>query len=734
MTRISSSAAALAIASAGVTVLTGLSTVQPALAQDATPLPEIVVTSPSPVVKKHKKAPAAAKAASKKTPATPGEPEPLPAPASSHIDAAAGTPIVADDAFVPITVVTERDIQAQPGATLTDSLQNRPGITGSNFAPGANRPVIRGLDNYRVRVQENGIGTHDVSALSEDHAIPVDPFAAERIEVVRGPATLRYGSQAIGGVVSVENDRIPSFIPPRGYTAEFMGGLNSVDDGRDGAFKVTSGAGPVAFHADGFARRSDDYDTPDGRQRNSFVESQGGAVGGSLVGPRGFVGVSLARIESLYGIPGGDVSADPRIDMAQDKINAKGEWHVHNSGIEALRFWFGASDYAHNELATEDGEEFIGSRFTNKEQEGRLELQHMPVATSLGELSGAVGVQWGHRNIRGQSFEGESLLEPAETDSIAGFIFEELQLNQKLRLQAAARIEHNRVTGIGIEDPLGPAPVPTAQDRSFDPFGTSLGLLYELPMNTVARLTGQYVERAPDAAELFSKGVHEATGTFEIGNPDLAVEKASTVEIGLKRATGSFRFDASAYYTQYDDFIFKQLTGVFCGDTSCGPAEDELKQLVFGQRDATFYGAELAAQYDVARVWHGLWGIDGQYDFVRAEFDNGENVPRIPPHRLGGGLFYRDANWFARVGVLHAFDQDEIGLNETETKGYTLLSAEVSYTTRLEPNALGAPQLTVGLKGENLADDEVRNHVSFKKDEVLEPGASVRLFGSVKLN
>lgn len=729
-------AAALATGSAALTVMTGL-LAGTAFAQDATPLPEIVVTSPSPVVKKHKKSPSVSNAKAKKATAATNEPAALSPPASSHIEAAAGTPIVSDDAFVPITVVTEREIQAQQGATLTDSLQNKPGITGSNFAPGANRPVIRGLDNYRVRVQENGIGTHDVSALSEDHAIPIDPFAAERVEVVRGPATLRYGSQAIGGVVSVENDRIPSFIPPHGYTAEVMGGLNSVDDGRDGAFKVTSGAGAFAVHADGFARRSDDYDTPNGRQLNSFVDSSGGSFGGSVVGLDGFVGVSLAHIESLYGIPGGDVSEDPRIDMHQDKINTKGEWHVQGSGIEALRFWFGASDYAHNELATVDGSEFVGSRFTNKEQEGRLELQHVPISTAFGELSGAVGAQWDHRNIRGQSFEGDSLLEPAETDSIAGFIFEELQLTPKLRLQAAGRIEHNQVTGIGVEDPFGPLPVPTDQDRSFDPFGTSLGLLYELPANVVARLTGQYVERAPDAAELFSKGAHDATGTFEIGNPDLALEKASTIEIGLKRSTGSLRFDASVYYTQYDGFIFKQLTGVRCGATlaSCGaPGADELKQLVFGQRDATFYGAELAAQYDVAHIWRGLWGVDGQYDFVRAEFDNGENVPRIPPHRLGGGLFYRDAKWFAHVGVLHAFDQNEIGVNETETKGYTLLSAEVSYTTRLEPNALGAPQLTVGLKGDNLANDDVRNHVSFKKDEVLEPGASVRLFGSVKLN
>lgn len=721
------SAKATLLASTAVISLIGLN--RPLQAQEAAPLPEIVVTSPSPVAKKRPKKPGTATA--KKAPANAASASASAAPSPPT----PGAHISSDEAFVPVTVVTDRDLTAQQGATLTDSLDQKPGITGSTFAPGASRPIIRGLDTYRVRVQENGIGAHDVSALSEDHAVPIDPFAAERIEVVRGPATLRYGSQAIGGVVSVENNRIPSFIPPRGYTASITGGLTSVDEGRDGAFKVTSGAGPVAVHADGFARRSDDYDTPQGRQLNSFVESEGGAFGGSIIGSDGFIGVSLSRVESLYGIPGEDVEERPRIDMAQDKINAKGEWHIQSSGIEAIRFWFGASDYAHDEVVTEDGENAVGSRFTNKEQEGRLELQHMPVATALGELTGAWGAQFGHRNIRGQSFEGESLLEPAETDTAAAFVFEELQLTQRLRLQAAARIEHNRVSGTGLEDPLAPIPVLADRERTFTPGGVSLGALYALPADVVARVTGQHVERAPDAAELFSKGVHEATGTFEIGNPNLDVESASTIEVGLKRTAGAFRFDASAFYTQYDGFIFKQLTGVGCGDDSCGvPGEDELDQLVFTQRDAEFYGVELAAQYDVSRIWRGTWGIDGQYDFVNASFDGGGNVPRIPPHRLGGGLFYRDANWFARVGVLHAFDQTRIATNETETDGYTLLSAELSYTTPLEPNALGAPQLTVGLKGENLADQEVRNHVSFKKDEVLEPGASVRLFGTVKLN
>jgi iron complex outermembrane recepter protein len=172
----------------------------------------------------------------------------------------------------------------------------KPGISGSTFAPGANRPIIRGLDNYRVRIQENGIATHDVSNLSEDHAIPIDPFSADQVEVVRGPATLRYGSQAIGGFVDAINSRIPEFVPKGGVSAELKGGLTSVDDGRDGAFQVTAGAGNFALHADAFKRRAEDYGTPQGTQLNSFVESDGGAVGGSIVGSDGYVGVSYSSV------------------------------------------------------------------------------------------------------------------------------------------------------------------------------------------------------------------------------------------------------------------------------------------------------------------------------------------------------------------------------------------------------------------------------------------------------
>lgn len=693
----------------------------------------------------------AAKPKKKKVAAAPSKPPPKPKPAVKPVpveaspepqpptaeDVAAGdgfsappgTLIVSEDPFAPVTTTTGREIEAKQGQTITDTLAAKPGIIGSTFAPGASRPIVRGLDNNRVRVQEDGIGTHDVSTLSEDHAIPVDPYAAERVDVIQGPETLRYGGQAVGGVVSIENDRIPSFIPRDGFSGAVTGGLSSVDDGKDGAFKATAGSNGVAVHADGFKRQADDYRTPHGIQDNSYVDSQGGSAGISLVGVDGFVGVAFGHVESNYGIP----AETSHIELEQDKILSKGAWNVRAGGIEAIRYWFGASDYAHNEIAEDGG---VGSRFTNREQEFRAEIDQHPISTALGQLSGTWGGQWGHGNLQAQSFEGSSLLDPAETNRIAGYVFQTLGLTQQLKVLGAARIEQARIDGTGIVDFSDPLNlVIFTGEKSYTPLSVSAGLAYDFSNGITGRLTGQYVERAPEAAELFSQGLHEATGTFEIGNPDLQKEKARTVEVGLKKSAGNLRFDASAYYTQFDGFISKDLTGVKCGATidTCG-IEDELDQVRFEQRDARFYGVEAAVQYDVAPIWNGVWGIEGQYDFVNARFSDGENVPRIPPHRLGGGLYYRDAHWFARTGVLHALDQDRIALVEIPTKGYTLISAELSYTTRIDSAGAVQPEFTIGIRGENLADDEVRNHASFLKDEVLQPGASVRVFGSLKLN
>ncbi len=730
-------------------------------AQAQIQLPGIVVTSPSPV-QRPRRVPTPRPA----TAATLAEPVDAPAPLP-------GTLLVDEDAFVPVTVMSEREIEARAVSNIGDVTAQKPGVTASTFAPGASRPIIRGLDRFRVRVQENGIGTHDVSALSEDHAVPIDPFAAERVEIIRGPATLRYGSQAIGGVVDVSNDRIPQFMPKDGFSAVLKGGLGSVDDSHDGGFKVMSGAGNVVLYADAFRRQADDYDTPRGRQANSFVESSGYSLGASIVGESGFIGVSYTRFKSFYGIPGEDADDHrPRIDLNQEKLQSRGEWRLNDYGIEAIRFWLGTTRYKHDEIVAHEEDhgdhshfhDEIESRYTNRQHEARLEVQHQAFNSPIGIFRGAVGVHWDQKRVRGFIYddhlaeEMDGLIDPpARSTSIAAFWFEELEITKRLRLQAAARIESVRAKGTGVEieahDDHFHYHV-EERSRSFAPKSASLGALYELPLGVVARLTGQYTERAPDVAELFSKGLHHAAGTFEIGNPDLKVEKASTIELGFKRARGALRFDATAFHTRYRNFIFKRFTGIECEGTlaSCGEhdhddddddddhdhAHGDSDQLVFSQRDATFSGVELSAQWDAFAFGRGVIGFEGQYDFVNAKFSGGGYVPRIPPHRLGAGIYYRDANWLARVFALHAFDQDKVAfddIKDTPTDGYTLLNADLSYTFALQPE-IGriSPQMTIGLRAENLLDEDVRNHVSYKKDEVLQPGRTIRLYGVVRYN
>jgi iron complex outermembrane receptor protein len=249
----------------------------------------------------------------------------------------------------------------------------------------------------------------------------------------------------------------------------------------------------------------------------------------------------------------------------------------------------------------------------------------------------------------------------------------------------------------------------------------------------VANLSVQRAQRAPAAPELYSRGSDGASGTFVIGNPDLKIETAESVEVGLKRSSGQLRFEASLYYTRYLDFIFKQVTGNFCTDTfaSCG-ATGPLLQVAYGQRDANFRGAELMAQLDVTPLSDGMLGIDTQFDVVRATFADGSNVPRIAPMRVGGGVWWRSAELYARLGVLHAFTQNDIALNETSTTGYNLLKAEVSYTHTFAKVDGGLRDITFGVTGDNLLDERVRNHISFKKAEVLQPGRGVRLFTSMR--
>jgi iron complex outermembrane receptor protein len=741
-----------------------------ALAETAhaqTELAPITVTAPSPI----RRAPAHTAPRVRVTPAR------VEQPAAPIIAAApqAGVLSIVTDQFATVTVVPNEELRRTPSSTLGDLLFSKPGITGSSFAPGASsRPIIRGLDVNRVGIVENGTGGGGVSDLGEDHFVPINPLVTNQIEVIRGPATLRYGSQSIGGVVSATNNRIPDAMPfcrsdPRWQGSqtcanlELRGAATTSDNGLEGGVLVDGAAGNVAVHADAFGRKTDDYRVPsypylfdpghpfNGTQPNSSTRSDGQSVGASYLFNEGFVGAAITQNNTLYHVPGIDgADHNTRIDAHETKITAKGEYRPMASGIDAVRFWLGATDYRHNEIGlldpadtTTDG---VRQSFTNKEQEGRIEVQLSPFNLRFAQLTTALGIQAGHQELTAPSPDNAGLWDPNNNHRVAGYIFNEFAFSPFTKAQVAGRIEQVNLHGSTPTFPGDFLPVAgdpdiltstATRDLSFTPKSISVGLIQNLPWDLVGSITAQRVERAPKPAELFSRGAHDATGTFDIGNPNLSVEVANSIEVGLRRAVGPLRFEATAYYTKFDGFIFRRLTGVLCDATfeTCGDGNPDNagKQAVYSQRDATFRGGEFQAQYDVAKVLNGVWGVESQFDVVRATFTDGTNAPRITPMRLGGGAFYRDDNWLLRVNLLHAFAQNDIAAFETPTDGYNLLKAEISYTKKLPNAPLGAPrEFTVGVVGNNLLNEDIRNHVSYTKDEVLMPGASVRAFANVK--
>jgi iron complex outermembrane recepter protein len=748
-----------------------------------TQLPEIRVTAPSPIVRRARARPVAPAPG----PRVETTPETAPPQPTLEIPQPGVLPIVTDQ-FATVTVVPNEELRRTPASTMGDLLFSKPGITGSSFAPGASsRPIIRGLDVNRVGIVENGIGGGGVSDLGEDHFVPINPLASTQVEVIRGPATLRYGSQSIGGVVSATNNRIPDAFPPcrdqyRPISAyaglpvkatpivpafgapcanvEFRGAATTVDNGLEGGVLLDAAAGNIAVHADAFGRKADDYRIPsypylfdptrpfNGRQPNSFARTDSQSVGASYIFNEGFVGAAVTQNNALYAIPGIDGEDHrTRIDARETKFTSKGEYRPMASGIDAVRFWYGYTDYKHNEIGLADPLDFttdgVRQTFTNKEHEGRLEVQLLPFNLRFAQLTTALGLQAGAQQLTAPGdtpgpFSG--LFDPNDNHRVAGYIFNEFKFSEWTKAQVAGRIEHVRLNGTTPDFPADFLPdgnplVASQRNLEFNPKSISVGLIQNLPWDLVASITGQRVERAPKPAELFSRGPHNATATFDIGNPNLSIEVANSVEVGLRRATGPLRFEATAYYTRFNGFIFRRLTGVMCDETfeSCGDPGAELNQAVYSQRDAIFRGGELQAQYDVAKVLNGVWGVEGQFDIVRATFTDGTNVPRITPMRAGGGVFYRDGNWLARVNLLHAFEQNDIGASETPTAGYNLLKAEVSYTQKLRNPRPGEPrEFTVGVVGNNLLNEDIRNHVSYTKNGVLMPGAGVRAFANVK--
>lgn len=603
------------------------------------------------------------------------------------------------DLAQPVSVLGGEELGLRLAPTLGETLAQEPGVSSTYFGPGASRPVIRGLGGDRVRVLQEGIGTNDASSTSADHAVSVDAGVAERIEVLRGPATLLYGSSAIGGVVNVIDGAIPEYATDDALSGslELRGGTAA--DERSGSLGLDGGHGRWAWHVSGLRRVTGDLAVPGGTVANSDVETASASAGAShFFGDRGFLGIAVSGFDSEYGLPGGHGEEDEhddedvRIDLEQRRLDLKGRVSAPFGAFDALKVRFGAGDYRHVEL--EGGE--IGTSFFNDEWEGRLEL----VQRQRGSWRGSLGLQARHRDF--VAIGEEAFVPASKTRSWAVFAFEEWELG-RLTFQLGGRFESQEL------DPEGALP-----DRGFDGVSASAGLVWKVDDGHSVAVSLARSTKLPNAEELYSDGPHVATRTFEIGDPGLDQETSLGLDVSLRRQSGRFTGELTFFVTRFDDFIFQTFTG---GE------EDGLPVVRYVQDDAVLAGAELESRFE---LWHGGSShLDLQLfgDYVEAELRaTGEPLPRMPPLRYGAGLHYHGDRLHGMLEVRRTDGQDRLAAHETATAGFTFVNASVSYRT-----FRGSKIYDLLLRGRNLTDEEGRNHVSFLKDEVPLPGRDVSL-------
>lgn len=603
------------------------------------------------------------------------------------------------DLAQPASVLDEEALRRKRAASLGDTLAQEPGVQSSAFGPAAGRPIIRGLDGPRIRVLENGIGTMDASAVSPDHAVTTESLNAEQVEILRGPASLLYGSGAIGGVVNVVSNLVPR--ERRAASGAIEARLGSANDERTGAFRIDSGSGPAMLHADGFSRRTRDYETPLGPLPGSDIDARGGGVGASWVGERGYLGLGISGLRNDYGIPSGEGT---RIALEQSRVESSGELSRPLTGFERARFRAGHSDYEHREI--EAGGE-VGTTFRTKSWEGRIELLHAPIAG----WRGTAGVQ---AQDREQSALGEEAILPlTRARALAGFLVEERDFGS-VKLDFGMRLER--------EDrrPEGDLPL-----RDFTLATPAVGLVFRLPGELRLALSATQAQRAPSVEELYTHGAHHATATFEIGDPALRKEVSRNLDVTLRKAEGELRWKVNAFANRVKDYVFTAsqdadgdgVADRFDHEGSPSPDGEFLVQR-YAQAAARFRGLEAEIGWrDPAGV--GSWRAFG--DIVRGRLESGENLPRMSPARIGGEARARWGEMEAGASAIHAFGQARVAPLESATPGYTRVDADFAWT--LERRAGG--RLIFFVQGTNLTDRVIRVHTSHLKDVAPLMGRSI---------
>ncbi|MDP3906081.1 TonB-dependent receptor [Novosphingobium sp.] len=656
------------------------------------------------------------------------------------------------DVLSGVAVLRGEELTAALRSSIGDTLAHTPGVSASSFGPSASRPVLRGLQGERVRVLSNGIGSIDVSNTSADHASAINPLLARRIEVLRGPQSLQYGSAAIGGVVNVIDHRIPVAVPDEPVHLSMLGSYGSAADERSlsGSTDVALGGGWVA-HFDGSYFKSNDlriggyaltpalraealassllpHDDEDhghedeeidfaanagvkGRLPNSAARTWTAGAGLAYINDGGSIGVAYSRYDSRYGIPirlatlPGQHQEAPVLHLKQDRIDARAEVLVKDDLLDRIAFRYAYGNYSHAEI---DPEGAIGTSFFNKGMEGRLEL----VQADRAGWTGASGAQFVLRdfNVVGD----EAYLPRNDTRQVGLFTVQQLQRGP-VRLEAGLRFEHSRLEAKPLPDQAQFTPTV----RTYDAFSGSVGAAYDFAPGWKIGANLSRAERAPSAEELFANGPHHGTETYEIGNLALRKERATSVEAILRGSGNGFDIEASIYHSWFGNFIYEARTGGM---------EDGLPVYQISQADAKLYGFEVQGEVTLAKP--GTWTIkaDALADWVHAEITGQGPAPRIPPLRLLGGLSAHSPKLDLRAEVEHVTQQDRVAAFETTTPGYTSVNAEIA----LRPWGKERP-LSFTLSANNLFNVTARRHASFLKDYAPLAGRDIRVTARLEI-
>ena len=651
-----------------------------------------------------------------------------------------------DEAITGQSILAGDALQDRLAGTIGETLKLEPGVSSTSFGAGASRPIIRGQGGDRVRILTNGIGSIDASSASPDHAVAVEPAQAERIEVLRGAALLRYGSSGAGGVVNTIDGRIPSDFPDGETDASIRIGASSVDSGAEAAASVDQRAGNFVIHLDGTYRDAEDYRIPvegesraqlaeegeevpddfnEGRRlENSFARSRSLTGGISYIGDRGFAGFAVHDFNTTYGVPGGhgheeeeeehgdDDHEDEEhedeehgheeegeelvtIKLDQTRLDFNGAWDF-DGPIERIQAFAGYADYTHTEF---EGDE-VGTVFTNEGFEIRAEA----IQAARGNWRAAHGVQYRERDFA--AIGDEAFVPPTQTQQLGIYSFHEVEIGDG-HLEGAIRYERT-----DQEDTTG------GVDRTFDLFSVSTG--GDVHLSEAVRLGGTVfrTERAPTTEELFSNGPHLATSQFELGDATLGKEVATGIEGAIRHREDGHSATLNVFYTDYSNYIF---------ETQTGDEEDGLPVFQFTADDAQFYGFEAVGQTQFGSIGKFDLSADALVEYVRAKTDSG-NLPRIPPLSVLSGLEAETDRVKLRAEWEYVAEAKNLGAFELPTDDYNLVNAFVTWKA-----PTGAENVALRFSVLNIFDTEARQHTSFLKDLVPQSGRNFRFSISAKL-